>query len=82
MMLPDAFVPRSEDTEEMRTVAVQSEPTLLNPKDEEDVVYENLKTGIQHFDPESKSKNGSEFAPLEDLASRTPGTSGSNISKW
>lgn len=59
------------------------EPILLDTEDEESDACANLETGISHKDPDSECKKGSEFAPREDLASRTQSTSsGFNISKW
>ncbi|XP_034155230.2 transcription factor TFIIIB component B'' homolog isoform X1 [Pangasianodon hypophthalmus] len=58
------------------------EHILLDTKDEESDASANLEKGVPHMDHDTECKKGSEFAPLQDLASGTQSTpSGFNISK-
>lgn len=73
----------TEDFAENINEETSHEPILLDTKDEESDACANLETSIPHKDPDSECKKGSEFAPPEDLASRTQSTpSGFNVSKW
>ncbi|MCI4392707.1 hypothetical protein PGIGA_G00148940 [Pangasianodon gigas] len=68
--------------ENVKEQTSSQEHILLDTKDEESDASANLETGIPHMDPDSECKKGSEFAPLEDLASGTQSTpSRFNISK-
>ncbi|MCJ8746931.1 hypothetical protein PDJAM_G00147480 [Pangasius djambal] len=68
--------------ENVKEQTSSQEHILLNPKDEEIDASANLETGIPHMDPDSECKKGSEFAPLEDLASGTQSTPrGFSVSK-